>query len=98
MGPGIEPLPGKEKAVAKQQAGGGMASQFPEFEALAFGGGGPSGGESDGIEPLSEDVVNGHEPKGVFSAGGDFPENPCLLHPVLLLERVLNIVPCLRPW
>lgn len=59
MGPGIEPLPGKEKAVApvaKQQAGGGMASQFPEFEALS--GGGPSGGPSDGIEPLGEDVVN----------------------------------------
>ena len=45
---------------------------------------------------LLEDVINGHEPESVLPAGGDLPEDACLVPPVLLLQRILNIVPCLR--
>ena len=45
---------------------------------------------------LLEDVINGHEPKSVLPAGGDLPEDARLLPPVLLLQRVLNVVPSLR--
>ena len=56
-GPGIEPLPGKEKAGVASGAKKpkSLPSQFAEFEALQAGGGG--GGEDDD-EPITEEIVN----------------------------------------